>query len=216
MRVIRIAYVSSGQKSYVSFSFDSFSLIKSKENSVFLYFDSLSDDLIVSGDRYYGTRVEFLKTGFGSQLYGEIFSRLFFTNSQISTLDYTEDPLTTILFSSVYSPSGGGGGGAGPTGSTGAQGTTGSTGPGTSVIKKNNVDLLVSGWSLVSGLYEYTLNDLDIQVSSVVDYTPYNSSVDTVVAAFMLPYMEVQNGFTVFYAKNLPEFDISGQLIIIG
>jgi hypothetical protein len=114
MKFIRIAHVSGGQVLYTSFSFDSFSEIKSQEDSVFLFFDSLIDNGFVTGENYYGTRVEFNKSNLGYQLYGEILQQISkIQNTSIVTLDYTDDPLVTLNFTEIYGPYGGGGGGTG-------------------------------------------------------------------------------------------------------
>ena len=114
MKFIRIAHVSGGQVLYTSFSFDSFSEIKSQEDSVFLFFNSLIDNGFVTGENYYGTRVEFNKSNLGYQLYGEILQQISkIQNTSIVTLDYTDDPLVTLNFTEIYGPYGGGGGGTG-------------------------------------------------------------------------------------------------------
>ena len=232
MRVIRIAYKNGENLLYTSFYFDSLSEIKSQEDSVYLFFNSIVSSDLISSSFYYGTRVELVKIGFGYQIYSEIIGQISrnFEN-KIINLDYTEDDLVSILFTQIYSPFDGGGGSQGPTGPTGPQGipgvtgstgptgnngptgdngptgpqgipgtigstgpigptgdngptgptgpqgipgVTGSTGPtgdngptgptGSNLIyKKDNVILLVSGWGLPGGYYEYELLDVNIQ-----------------------------------------------------
>ena len=103
MKFIRIAYLSGGQKFYTSFSFDGFSEIKSEDDAVYLYFNSLSSTgPFSSGKIYYGTGVEFIKTGFGYQIFQEItLSLSYLSQSRIAYLDFTSDPLVTITFSSI-------------------------------------------------------------------------------------------------------------------
>ena len=58
MKVIRIADLSGVEIKYTSFSFESFSEIKSDTDNVYLYFSSLIDSgTLVSSSYYYGTRV---------------------------------------------------------------------------------------------------------------------------------------------------------------
>ena len=104
MKFIRFAIISSSQKLYTSFSFDSFSEIKADQNSVYLYFKALPEigSLIPDGN-YYGTRVQYTKTNLGYQFYQQILLDISqISDSKIVTLDYTADPLVTISISPIY------------------------------------------------------------------------------------------------------------------
>ena len=113
---------------YTSFSLDTFSEIKAEKDYVYLFFNSLIyQDPYVSTAYYYGTRVEFYKSDFGYQFYGEIVQTLSQLNStNIVTLDYTRDYLVTTTFDEIYGICGAGGSALeilGPTGSV-TQGAT--------------------------------------------------------------------------------------------
>jgi hypothetical protein len=105
MKYIRIARLSGGEKLYTSFSFSYFSEIKSDQNSVYLYFDALPEiGSLVPDGSYYGTVVQFTKTGYGYQLYQEILlSITHLADRKIVTLDYTTDSLVSLSISPVYS-----------------------------------------------------------------------------------------------------------------
>jgi len=104
------------------------------------------------------------------------------------------------------------------TGVTGATGATGPVGPTGSIVvsKKENITLLDTGWTFSNSLYQYEYLDNDIQLGYVVDFVPYNSDIDIVIEAELYPFNAVENGKTIFYAKNLPTDDISGEIIILG
>ena len=103
MKFIRIAYLSGSEKLYTSFSLSTFSEIKSDQNSVYLYFRSLSTEgPLSSGKIYYGTVVEFVKTNLAYQILQEIsLSLSSLSDNKIVTLDFTTDPLVTLTFSSI-------------------------------------------------------------------------------------------------------------------
>ena len=105
MKFIRIARISGGEKLYTTFSFNSFSEIKTDQNVVYLYFDALPEvESLIPDGNYYGTRVAFTKTGLAYQLYQEILLSISqLSKSTIVTIDYTADPLVSLSISSVYS-----------------------------------------------------------------------------------------------------------------
>jgi len=80
--------------------------------------------------------------------------------------------------------------------------------------KKENVTLTQNNWTSNNNLYEYEYSDNDIVSGYVVDFVPYNSSVNIVIEAELLPFNAVENEKTVFYARNQPTDNITGELII--
>jgi hypothetical protein len=103
----------------------------------------------------------------------------------------------------------------GVTGATGATGPVGATG---SIVasKKENITLLQTGWTFSNDLYQYEHTDVDIKAGFMVDFVPYNVSIDIVIGAELYPFNAVENEKTIFFAKNLPTDDISGEIIILG
>lgn len=103
MKFIRIAYLSGSEKLYLSFSIGSFSEIKSDQNSVYLYFRSLSTaGPLSSGKIYYGTVVQIAKTNLAYQISQDVsLSLSSLSDNRIVTLDFTTDPLVTLTFSSI-------------------------------------------------------------------------------------------------------------------
>jgi hypothetical protein len=74
--------------------------------------------------------------------------------------------------------------------------------------------LLQTGWSLVSGVYQQQLNNINIQASSYVAVVPDNADVPIVQAAEVLPQNESFNGYVMIYSKNEPLSDINVTLNI--
>jgi len=70
------------------------------------------------------------------------------------------------------------------------------------------ITLLSSGWTLVSGLYEYVYSNANILSTSVVDVIPSNSTIAIVKAADVLPQTDSSAGSVKLYATNLPSADI--------
>lgn len=103
MQFIRIVSISGSEKLFSSFAVGGFSEMKSDQDSVHLFFKTLSATGPLSpGDTYYGTRVEFDKVGLGYQLFQEItLSLSSLVTSQIVTLDFTSDPLVSLTFTSI-------------------------------------------------------------------------------------------------------------------
>ena len=133
MKAIRIARLSGGQTLYNSFSLDSFTEIKAEKDYVYLFFKSLiQSSTFVSNSYYYGTKVTFTKSNLGYQLYEAIIQIISDLNeTNIVTIDYTQDDLVTISFDEIYGTwSGGTGGGGSDISISGPSGvvTTGATG----------------------------------------------------------------------------------------
>ena len=79
-----------------------------------------------------------------------------------------------------------------------------------SVVKKKTAATLSDvSWTLDTGLYKYTLSDADILAGSIVDIIPQNSTIDIVIAAEMLPAVDVTAGQVVIWCKNEPTANIS-------
>jgi len=69
------------------------------------------------------------------------------------------------------------------------------------------VTIASSGWSLVSGLYEYTYSNANITSTSVVDVIPSNSTISIVQSAQILPSTLSATGSVKLYSTNLPSAD---------
>jgi hypothetical protein len=76
------------------------------------------------------------------------------------------------------------------------------------------VTLLVAGWTLVSGLYEYEYTNAIITATSVVDVIPNNASVTTVQEAEIYPQTTTTTSILKIFAKNEPTADITVTLNI--
>lgn len=72
------------------------------------------------------------------------------------------------------------------------------------VVQVTPVTLTTGGWSLVSGLYEYTYSNANILSTSIVDVIPSNSSISIVKAADIMPSTSSASGSVKIYATNLP------------
>jgi hypothetical protein len=104
--------------------------------------------------------------------------------------------------------------------------TNGSTNPVTSdgvfdalALKSNKpvvatATLSTGSWSLVSGLQEQSISNVDITTSSVVDIIPDNAAAATVSAAQILPRTDSSSGAVKVYATNLPTANIGVTLNI--
>lgn len=75
--------------------------------------------------------------------------------------------------------------------------------------------LLDSGWSLVSGLYEYVYANVNITATSIVDMIPDNGTIDIVIDAEILPMTQSSSGSVKLFSKNLPTSDIDVTINII-
>ena len=73
-----------------------------------------------------------------------------------------------------------------------------------------------TGWTFNTGttIYEYSYSNTGITTTSVVNFTPYNSSNYTVLTARVQPYNSVSNGSTIFYSQYSPNANITGDINI--
>jgi hypothetical protein len=104
--------------------------------------------------------------------------------------------------------------------------TNGSTNPVTSdgvfdalSLKSNKpvvatATLSTGSWSLVGGLQEQSISNVDITASSVVDIIPDNAAASAVSAAQILPRTDSSSGAVKVYATNLPTANIGVTLNI--
>jgi hypothetical protein len=76
------------------------------------------------------------------------------------------------------------------------------------VLQVTPVTLTTGGWSLVSGLYEYSYSNANILDTSIVDVIPTNASISIVKAAEVLPATESFFGSVKIYATNAPTANI--------
>jgi hypothetical protein len=67
---------------------------------------------------------------------------------------------------------------------------------------------LAVGWSLVSGLYEYDLDNSSITATTIVDVIPINDDIQIVIDAQVLARTLSIEGSVKIYAINLPAGDI--------
>lgn len=77
------------------------------------------------------------------------------------------------------------------------------------VLQVTPVTLTTGGWSLVSGLYEYTYSNANILSTSIVDVIPASSTIAIVKAADIMPATLSASGSVKIYATNLPTSDIT-------
>jgi hypothetical protein len=71
-----------------------------------------------------------------------------------------------------------------------------------------NITLTAANWVLVAGFYEYVYANAAILVDSVIEIIPYNSTIETVRQAEIMPMVVSGIGTVKLYAKNLPSNDI--------
>lgn len=71
-----------------------------------------------------------------------------------------------------------------------------------------NITLLPANWTLVSGLYEYNYANAAILADSIIEIIPYNSTIETVRQAEVLPMVISAAGTVKLYAKYLPAANI--------
>ena len=77
-----------------------------------------------------------------------------------------------------------------------------------SVLQVTPITLTTGGWSLVSGLYEYTYSNANILSTSIVDVIPASSTIAIVKAADIMPATSSAAGSVKIYATNLPTASI--------
>lgn len=75
-------------------------------------------------------------------------------------------------------------------------------------IQVTGLTLLSTGWTLVSGLYEYDLANVNITAGSIVEVVPSRHDIATVQAAQIMPEADVTAGYVKLYSKNAPAADI--------
>jgi len=88
--------------------------------------------------------------------------------------------------------------------------------PTVTLNKKDNITLLKTNWVLDGNLYKIDLFDDTIKMGYVVDFVPYNDFIEIIINSEILPHNTVFNGKTVFYSKNEPTGNITGEIIIFG
>lgn len=76
------------------------------------------------------------------------------------------------------------------------------------VAQINSLTLLSTGWSLVSGLYEYDLANANITASTLVDIIPINADIQIVIDAQVLARTTSSAGSVKIYAINEPTANI--------
>ena len=76
-------------------------------------------------------------------------------------------------------------------------------------LQVTGLTLVAVGWTLVSGLYEYDLEDVNITATSIVEVIPANADIDIVKAAEILPETDSSAGSVKIYSTNEPAGDIS-------
>jgi hypothetical protein len=89
-----------------------------------------------------------------------------------------------------------------------------SKGGGTTVTKLIGQTLTASSWVLTSGLYSYSFANVAITATSVVDFTPDNTSYFEVTSCGMLPEVDVASGTCTFYSLFPPQSNITGEIVI--
>jgi hypothetical protein len=77
----------------------------------------------------------------------------------------------------------------------------------TTVIE--NIVLAQSGWSLVSGLYQYTYTNSLILSTSIVEIIYMNDTIDIAIDAQITSQADASAGQLIIYAKNAPTDDIN-------
>lgn len=94
-------------------------------------------------------------------------------------------------------------------------GENGETGaPGAQPLQVSGITLIAANWTLVTGLYEYDLANVNITATSIVDIIPENASIAIVKAAEVLPMTVSSTGSVKLYSTNAPTGDISVTLNI--
>jgi hypothetical protein len=75
-------------------------------------------------------------------------------------------------------------------------------------IQVSPVTVLTTDFTLVSGLYEATISDVNILATSIVEVIPSNASYTVVKNAEFLPQTDSSLGAVKIYCVNLPASDI--------
>lgn len=79
---------------------------------------------------------------------------------------------------------------------------------GLKTIQLDSILLIQANWTLVSGIYEYTLSNANITTTKIVDAIPFNSAIDIVRLAEFYPKTLTASGSVKFYSKYQPIIDI--------
>jgi hypothetical protein len=93
---------------------------------------------------------------------------------------------------------------SGEVGATGPSGEVGATGPSGEILQVTGLTVLVNAWTLVSGLYEANITNVNITNTTLVNVIPDNSSIDIITASFFLPRTDSSTGSVKIYCKNVP------------
>jgi len=75
-------------------------------------------------------------------------------------------------------------------------------------IEVTSLTLVQANWTLVSGLWEYDLSNVNITATAIVDVIPDNADIAIVKAAEILPRTESSAGSVKIYSTNEPTADI--------
>jgi hypothetical protein len=83
-------------------------------------------------------------------------------------------------------------------------------------ITVTGVTIQSTGWTYntATTFYDYAYSNVNITTTSVVNFTPYNTSVYTALTARVQPYNSVGNGTTTFYSQYPPSGNITGDINI--
>jgi hypothetical protein len=84
----------------------------------------------------------------------------------------------------------------------------------TSPIKLTGVTLDVSGWTLVSGYYEYVYINTNITSKSIITLLPYNDSMSVYLASGILPRIVTSSNSATISAILSPTDDILVDIVI--
>lgn len=76
------------------------------------------------------------------------------------------------------------------------------------VVQVTPVTITTGGWTLVSGLYQYTYSNANILSTSIVDVIPTNASISIVKAADFMPATLSASGTVTIYATNAPTANV--------
>jgi hypothetical protein len=74
----------------------------------------------------------------------------------------------------------------------------------TKLIQVASVSVLTTGWTLVSGIYEYSISNANILSTSIVDIIPENVDSATVLLAELYPKTTSSVGAVKIYANYVP------------
>ena len=113
-------------------------------------------------------------------------------------------------------------GATGSSGSSGADGTAGPAGTsgtsagggGSAPILITGVTLNYTGWTYNAPYFEYTYTNANIETNKVVDFTPYNASLNTCIINKIYPYVLTASGSCKFFADYSPSENIVGDVLI--